>query len=246
MGNPAFIYVTTQLGLKVALHAGEVYLPQETAAMLRFGPERLGHMCCLDADLEAQLSVRLVSGLGFMSVSPPYRPPCQDDSPPTGRCQPLSLVIPARQASCIPVELCLTSNLRTSTVASYADHHFVQLHGALAPARSRCDVLCACHSWGHIDPPAPLLPPLLPVLTVTLGTLGDISPSPPASLLEPAQVRCAAQSCCARMTRGCSARRCRTSTRSRHARLAWGGRSYCVWWRPHTGTCSAARRKCEA
>ena len=58
------------------------------------------------------------------------------------------------------MELCLTSNLRTSTVPSYADHHFVQLHGAL-PARSRCTALC-CRSHSGIYPPSSCHPACIP------------------------------------------------------------------------------------
>ena len=62
----------------------QVYAPAETKQILDFRPDRLGHMCCLDSDLEQQ----------FFS-------------------------------SCIPVELCLSSNIITESVASVSDHHFL-------------------------------------------------------------------------------------------------------------------------
>ena len=51
-------------GLGLTLHAAELYRPEETAAMLDFRPERLGHMCCLNEQLQKALWVRHL-GLGL-------------------------------------------------------------------------------------------------------------------------------------------------------------------------------------
>eukprot|EP00879_Flechtneria_rotunda_P008894 GHRR01009314.1.p1 GENE.GHRR01009314.1~~GHRR01009314.1.p1 ORF type:complete len:241 (+),score=87.96 GHRR01009314.1:543-1265(+) len=104
-GNPALgswdtwlpaIQHARQSGLKITLHAAEVFNPAETHAMLDFQPDRLCHMCMLDEQLQQRL-----------------------------------------WTSKIPVELCLTSNVKTHSVQGYVDHHFKQFYAANHPV-----VLC--------------------------------------------------------------------------------------------------------
>lgn len=175
-----------KLGLPVTLHAGEVLNPIETRAMLSWRPERLGHMCCLDAGTEALLlgcagagcsewglvvtgrrpgsipspsllcrpapslpplprpdtslsppSLLPLSLPSPSSSSPPVpappNPPAPIPGPPTPPPHNPSLTRaalpnPTAPRSGIPVELCLTSNLITRTVACIEDHHFGRLH----------------------------------------------------------------------------------------------------------------------
>ena len=64
----------------------QCFTPEETLAIMEFNPDRLGHMCFLNRELEEMLF---------------------------------------RQRT--PVELCLTSNVMSQSVPTYAEHHFKKL-----------------------------------------------------------------------------------------------------------------------
>ncbi|XP_059470601.1 adenosine deaminase-like protein isoform X2 [Neocloeon triangulifer] len=85
-------------GLGVVVHCGEVPNNPEVMEMLRFAPDRLGHVTCLHPEL--------------------------------GGCQQQW---DALLASKIPVEVCLTSNLRCKTVPTYEKHHLRHLLSAGHP-----------------------------------------------------------------------------------------------------------------
>ena len=95
-GNPSIgswasllpaLQLARSLGLPITLHCAEVVNEAEADAMLAFGPERLGHVCCLSEQQWGKLR-----GLG------------------------------------IPLELCLTSNVKTESVRDYANHHFSEVY----------------------------------------------------------------------------------------------------------------------
>eukprot|EP01025_Chloroclados_australasicus_P036523 TRINITY_DN3724_c2_g1_i1.p1 TRINITY_DN3724_c2_g1~~TRINITY_DN3724_c2_g1_i1.p1 ORF type:complete len:345 (-),score=29.42 TRINITY_DN3724_c2_g1_i1:819-1853(-) len=90
MGNwetwlPA-LQLAKNYGLRITLHAGEVWNKDETMKILRFCPDRIAHMVCTDEEIDELLLEKA-----------------------------------------IPVELCLSSNVISNSVASYSSHHLLQL-----------------------------------------------------------------------------------------------------------------------
>ena len=76
-------------GLKITLHCAELWHEEESAAMIAWRPDRLGHMVCMGENLRQLLL-----------------------------------------ESKIPVEICLSSNVKTRSVESFEDHHFEDLYKA--------------------------------------------------------------------------------------------------------------------
>ena len=86
------LQLARSLSLPITLHCAEVANDAEADAMLAFGPERLGHVCCLSEKQWGRLR-----GLG------------------------------------IPLELCLTSNVKTESVRDYTNHHFSEVYKGRHP-----------------------------------------------------------------------------------------------------------------
>lgn len=80
-------------GLKIAAHCAEVPNEAETADILEFRPDRLGHCTCIHPSLE-------------------------------GSDEMYQILLKSK----IPVELCLTSNIKCNTVLSYESHQFKYLY----------------------------------------------------------------------------------------------------------------------
>ncbi|XP_065351542.1 adenosine deaminase-like protein isoform X1 [Cloeon dipterum] len=100
---PTFVKAR-QHGLGIVMHCGEVPNKAEVLEILKFRPDRLGHVTCLHPDLGG----------------------CQE--------QWKTLI-----ESKIPVEVCLTSNLRCKTVPSYEKHHLRHLLSARHPVALSTD-----------------------------------------------------------------------------------------------------------
>ncbi|XP_065827088.1 adenosine deaminase-like protein isoform X3 [Oscarella lobularis] len=79
-------------GLKISLHIAEVPNVEESLALLKFNPDRLGHGTCL--------------------------------FPERGGTQELVDYMFNKR---IPLEVCLTSNVKCKTVGSYSEHHLKEL-----------------------------------------------------------------------------------------------------------------------
>ncbi len=124
--------------LKVTLHAGEVPNADETAAMLAFAPDRLGHMCCLDRELEGQLFasgipvelVRRMSWVRGFRLQTTHKALCCR-RPSAIRPQPKADQPPFPHRP--PASQCLSSNVITQSVPSVDAHHFRELTAAAHP-----------------------------------------------------------------------------------------------------------------
>lgn len=104
------------MGLKVSIHAGEVYNLPETMSVLRFKPDRLGHMCSLvRTSLPAQTASACLSWflLAFCLLSL---------SPDTQAPDVLQRLCSSSDLDRVPIEICPSSNVVTKKLHGLGYH----------------------------------------------------------------------------------------------------------------------------